>query len=69
MNREDIEIMFGDTSEDDIDERNPLYTILYSMDESNKYFSRTPIYTGHTGMKKYTKREFAKEMNRYFANK
>ena len=66
VNKDDLEIMFGDTSKKDIDERNPLYSILYSMDE---YTSRTLSQSDSTKMKKYTKDEFAKEMERYFANK
>ena len=66
VNKDDLEIMFGDTSDEDIDEKNPLYSILYSMD---KYFSMIPFQPGGAEMKKYTKKEFAKKMDRYFANK
>ena len=69
VNREDSEIIFGDTSKEKISPKNPLYSISYNLDESNKYFSRIPFQPGGAEMKRYTEKEFTKEMKKYFAKK
>lgn len=65
-NREDGEIIFADTSREEISSKNSMYSIVPMIDE---YTSRSLRNSDTTFMNRYTKKEFEKEMKKYFASK
>ena len=65
-NREEGEIIFADTSREEISAKNLMYSIVPMIDE---YTGRCLRNEDTTFSNKYTEKEFAKEMKKYFTNK
>ena len=65
-NREDGEIVFADTFREEISSKNSMYSIELMIDE---YTSRSLRNSDTTFVNRYNKKEFEKEMKKYFASK